>query len=344
MDAPFDTTEMEAEARARFSVEKLSFRLREGFPALARDFGTKWENCHHAISSSSTSSSVPLFDALVALGPKIIPFVVYKLALDSEDAAAVQLYNEIEKNTKFRVNPANAKSPGLQILAKNFQRNRLVRNAIADWAEHCERVAIYSTSDSYTECEEYDQLLELFGDVNTRRITGTMNFTPLILAGGKSTRMKSPKHLLEMPDGRPLYKHQIDLLAHSCSNSPVIYISLAQDSELDDYLISLPTINSNDNNPSRPSSPFRVAAQPNHNTSNNNPQIKILHDLHPNPHLSSSSGPAAGLLAAHRFQPTTTWLVLACDYPFVTPAAIQHLCREYQLPWKRVSGWGRAAL
>ena len=32
-----------------------------------------------------------------------------------------------------------------------------------------------------------------------------MAFIPVILAGGKSTRMQSPKHLLIMPDGRPLY-------------------------------------------------------------------------------------------------------------------------------------------
>jgi hypothetical protein len=55
---------------------------------------------------------------------------------------------------------ANPKSPAREILAKNFQRNRDVRNAIADWYEHCERVSAYSSSGMYTSCDEYEQLLE----------------------------------------------------------------------------------------------------------------------------------------------------------------------------------------
>jgi hypothetical protein len=34
-----------------------------------------------------------------------------------------------------------------------------VRNALADWTEHCELVSIHSTSTAYTECGEYYTLL-----------------------------------------------------------------------------------------------------------------------------------------------------------------------------------------
>lgn len=37
-------------------------------------------------------------------------------------------------------------------------------------------------------------------------------------------------------------------------------------------------------------------------------------------------GPANGLLAAHRHAPEAAWLVLAVDFPLVTPGAIRRLC------------------
>ena len=39
-------------------------------------------------------------------------------------------------------------------------------------------------------------------------------------------------------------------------------------------------------------------------------------------------GPAAALLSAYRNSRDCDWLVLACDYPFVTPAAIRELIRH----------------
>ena len=151
-----------------------------------------------------------------------------------------------------------------------------------------------------------------------------MTFTPLILAGGKSTRMKSPKHLLKMPDGRPLYQHQINLLTHACPKAPNIYLSLAQDSELDDYLRALSTDTAVTTSASSTTTTKSSLAP--------KPNIAIIYDLSPNPAPSESAGPAAGLLAAFHFQPETTWLVIACDYPFLTPTALQRLGREYQAP------------
>lgn len=174
-----------------------------------------------------------------------------------------------------------------------------------------------------------------------------MAFTPLILAGGKSTRMKSPKHLLTMPGGRPLYQHQIDLLARACPDAPSIYLSLAQDSELDNYLRTLPAITTTTTpSPAAPSPPSHSNTNTNTATATANtppspkaneerkpPTIHIIAD--PAPHRSNpseSAGPAAGLLAAHRALPGATWLVVACDYPFLTPAVLRRLCDAYRPP------------
>ncbi|SPQ25720.1 b18cd0c0-f4ad-4005-8551-9f0e2e92d569 [Thermothielavioides terrestris] len=159
-----------------------------------------------------------------------------------------------------------------------------------------------------------------------------MSFTPLLLAGGKSTRMGSPKHLLPMPDGRPLYQHQLDLLARACPDAPTIYISLAQDSPLDRFLQSLTP---SQDPPSPPTSPRPTTAPPAPasapNPNPNKPSIALLRDARPNP-AARSAGPAAGLLAAFRARPAATWLVLAVDYPLLTPGMLRALCAAYAPP------------
>ena len=47
-------------------------------------------------------------------------------------------------------------------------------------------------------------------------------------------------------------------------------------------------------------------------------------------------GPLAGLLAAFRWQPTVAWLLVACDMPCITPAALQWLLAE-----RRAGCWGQ---
>ena len=138
------------------------------------------------------------------------------------------------------------------------------------------------------------QLLLLFVILKTRLLLAvkiTMPLTPLLLAGGRSTRMGTPKHLLPMPDGRPLYQHQIDLLARTCPDAPTIYISLAQESQLDDYLQTSPTISFN--NTPKTSNNLYLEKERHHT-----PTITIVPDLHTNTSSQSSAGPAAGLFAA----------------------------------------------
>ncbi|TFA99561.1 hypothetical protein CCMA1212_008576 [Trichoderma ghanense] len=126
---------------------------------------------------------------------------------------------------------------------------------------------------------------------------------PLILAGGRSTRMGSPKHLLQFPDGTPLYQHQINLLRQAFPSVTTIYISLAKDSPLDTWLRNAKDLN-----------------------------VEIIYDTQPNHDEAQSAGPAQGLLSAHEFDPAATWLVLAVDYPLLTVDLLQQLQDSYQPP------------
>ncbi|KAB5542465.1 MobA-like NTP transferase domain-containing protein [Coniochaeta sp. 2T2.1] len=125
---------------------------------------------------------------------------------------------------------------------------------------------------------------------------------PLILAGSRSTRMGSPKHLLKCPDGTPLYQRQIRLLRNACPTATTIYISLAKDSEKDPDL--------------------RGAGRH---------KLQIIYDLDAN-ETDQSLGPAQGLLTAHQHDLTATWLVLAVDYPLVSTDMLGQLQDAYQSP------------
>lgn len=71
-----------------------------------------------------------------------------------------------------------------------------------------------------------------------------------------------------------------------------------------------------------------IHIQPIYDYDGNQPlSSKPLQEKHEN-----TSGPAAGLLAAYHLDPTAHWLVLACDFPFMTSSTLQLLRREYEEP------------
>jgi hypothetical protein len=96
-----------------WSTTRLYLSLLEKFPIYIQDFEAKWNNWQQAIlieelapsitintffhqlinltHSPSTWSSDPSFRALFALGPKIIPLVVYQLACNPFNITAVHL-------------------------------------------------------------------------------------------------------------------------------------------------------------------------------------------------------------------------------------------------------------
>ncbi|KAH7312507.1 molybdenum cofactor biosynthesis protein C [Stachybotrys elegans] len=135
---------------------------------------------------------------------------------------------------------------------------------------------------------------------------------PLLLAGGNSTRMGCPKHLLITPAGIPLYQQQVQVLRAACPAAPQVYVSLARSSPKDAYL-------------------REVDKEMENGVSSNELGITIIYDELDND-SDESAGPAMGLLSAFNKEPTATWLVLACDYPFVTPESLLLLQADYRPP------------
>ncbi|KAL8365697.1 hypothetical protein RB595_004481 [Gaeumannomyces hyphopodioides] len=182
---------------------------------------------------------------------------------------------------------------------------------------------------------------------------------PLLLAGGRSTRMGSPKHLLPMPDGRPLYQHLAEALQAACPECPAVHVSLAYDSPLDARLrfaLISSLVDDDDGDSSSSSSDgegngtgglllarfddYARAPSP----SGAKPVLQVLLDgdggggwdvggrggeLSPTVERRAAGGPAAGLLAAHKAMPDAAWLVVACDFPFVTADVLGRLRREH---------------
>lgn len=187
---------IEEQERILWSSNRLYLSLLDTFPKYVHEFQAKWTDWQNAISSgskdSSTWSSVPSFNTLTALGPKIIPLAVYQLALNPDDKTAVHLCklpspilsillilsfecphlfhlsssdanpcmidSTLEPDTNYIPEDSSA-SPGQEILRLSFERNRAVRNALADFIERSERVTRHSNSTMHTQCSEYDTLL-----------------------------------------------------------------------------------------------------------------------------------------------------------------------------------------
>ncbi len=132
--------------------------------------------------------------------------------------------------------------------------------------------------------EGIDQKVQA-GCANTK--TGRMRvLNGLVLAGGRSTRMGTDKAALTHPDGRPLARRTVDLLAMVCER---VVISLRHDQELPPGI-------------------------------EQSASVSIVRDPE-----GGSEGPLAGILSAMRSAPTADWLVLACDLPRLEPATLQHL-------------------
>lgn len=125
-------------------------------------------------------------------------------------------------------------------------------------------------------------------------------FKPLLLMGGKSTRMGEPKHLLVTPSGKTMLQHNFEKLNELYPASKV-YISLALETPIDSFLRSKQDI------------------------------AECILDVERNCTVASV-GPAAGLLAAFRFDPKATWLVVACGYPLLTKDVLRQLCGSYVPP------------
>lgn len=131
----------------------------------------------------------------------------------------------------------------------------------------------------------------------------------LILAGGQSTRMGSPKHLLPVPPtGEPLYYHLMKVIHAAFPGVQTIHLSVADSSKLDGPLhegqVFLPN-----------------------GAGSERVQLVTIPDQ-----TTNDIGPAAGLLAAHQHDPEALWLVVACDFPLLDSAALHQLKEAFEEP------------
>lgn len=134
-------------------------------------------------------------------------------------------------------------------------------------------------------------------------------FNILILAGGLSTRMGSPKHFLTVPStGAPLYQHLVNVIHVAFPGTRSIYISVAGSSTLDRI-------------------PHEEQSLSTMEADGRRVELVPLPDQ-----TMHSIGPAAGLIAAHRHDPIATWLVVACDFPLLEPEALHRLKEAFEEP------------
>lgn len=142
--------------------------------------------------------------------------------------------------------------------------------------------------------------------------------TPLLLAGGKSTRMGEPKHLLRLQNGVLLYEHILCQICQALSLPPLakIYISLHTD-QAEPVAME-----------SRSLEPYSIEAVYDEVGLEALPSSSAPATTP----ASSRQGPAGGICAAHRLAPNATFLVVACDFPMLIPETVTHLLNHYAKP------------
>ncbi|KAL4939133.1 hypothetical protein BDV06DRAFT_231252 [Aspergillus oleicola] len=149
---------------------------------------------------------------------------------------------------------------------------------------------------------------------------------PLLLAGGRSSRMGTRKELLCLSDNIPIFEAQL-LRLHIAFPNSTVFLSLPTPRFLAE-ITSSPRVER------LTQTTFRLRHQ------SSSFLVEVIYDhsdeplgFNSNSGLESKSaesnqreiGPAAGLLAAHRQALSATWLVVACDYPFFGVSATHQL-------------------
>ncbi|KAI9370268.1 MobA-like NTP transferase domain-containing protein [Aspergillus egyptiacus] len=144
-----------------------------------------------------------------------------------------------------------------------------------------------------------------------------MTVKPLLLAGGRSTRMGCRKELLCLTNNIPTYEHQLLRLHLACPHADAVFLSLPNPTALDQILAN-PRI--------EPLTDTALRLR----RGSFSLEIRLLYDstIEDQPQEPQEIGPAAGLLAAHRHDPRASWLVIACDYPFLSVSALSQLQQQ----------------
>lgn len=141
--------------------------------------------------------------------------------------------------------------------------------------------------------------------------------TPLLVLGGQSSRMGTPKHLLSFPDNRPAYQHALETLRSAVPLAEQILISCRHQEQFDSLSEDLERFRS------------KQISQIGHED-HGSISFKYIPVVDSTKH--GDIGPAAGLLAAHHQSPGATLMVLGCDYPLLPASALLQLILEYEPP------------
>ena len=127
------------------------------------------------------------------------------------------------------------------------------------------------------------------------------DFGIAILAGGSSSRMGIPKHLLTDVDGIPMYLSQLRMLHNTFPDAKHLCIMVQNESQR--ATISIPR-----------DVDARVLSQE-----------TLGREV-------GQTGPATAVFSASTFDHTCHWLIVPCDYPLLAGSELRHLCIKYRDP------------
>ena len=128
----------------------------------------------------------------------------------------------------------------------------------------------------------------------------------LLLAGGTSSRMGFPKHLLQFSDGCPAYRNRLEMLHSAVPDAKSICLYLRE-----------------------PSQQAEVESPPGLRMTMLYASSLLTTDF---PDRYTRLDSIAGLIVAFQSDPTCNWLVMPCDYPLMTADEMKRLRTKYQDP------------
>lgn len=227
------------DAAAVTSAKDMYTRLKTTAPDLVSDFDQKYDAWKQTWDRDNVNVNVNIgseYDALVALGPKVMPLIVYRMT-SGDDFMAVDLHNELE-DPLYKVEVEEPKDickyklATKEIVDMHSERSVQVKNALIAWAEFRFQRQHYQSSFHFTEGEAYwtlvdigrgiiaPMMLEYYNDiggwwhellhelVHGKKSEAQIFFKPVLFAEWKDWfEHKDHKDAPEGPDARARWGH-----------------------------------------------------------------------------------------------------------------------------------------